>query len=926
MAEINNIIAEASKDLQTIEDFVNLPAGSDVRPRLLPSVNVGTLAGVRQAIFEAGGLPATPFKTKADMEASDLPDGSYAVATDDSIDKNNGIYRKDSGAWVSTGFNPIHRGEFKELEGKLLFEKSLNLFDGVYYPYMTTKRTDELGDFGKIARRHMQYSGSMVIFPVEGNTEYTISVLDSSNAFRLAAFDDEVFVHDTVYVATQQRGRIILYNDTTTTHTFTTEPNDKWITLLVSDKGDEPRIQFNKGSKALGYSEPYLISNVMMPTLAKAVFPHLVHEPKNIFNGKYQTGMLFNQVDRVYPVRNYDSYNGRTAVIKVEPNTTYTISSPDRTGISPFRIGLSKELRGFTNRWDAPLDTRVLHATTYSSPVTFTTGDNEKYLYIYVSNKGDEPRLQVEKGEQATEYSELYTLHESAFASDVYDLEVSSNKFNGSYINAYLKVSELGTDDGTVYHSIVADAEHPNSVTGVAEVEPLTEYTLSIRGEFGNTDNLFLQASLWNTNPVNALNNVEVTGRSVREKNNDLQVTFTTGELDRFLVFYINDIAEHTKAQLEIGDTPTEYKEHLVIPSRKLGVYDSKSSGSGTVENPVKLPNGFPTDFWGLESLPTRLNPPRRYNFPVDLHGFYRRQGELENFFTNPNGITAPEVHERFQQLASEHPDYFEFKSIGLAEYDYEMYLYETKPMDYVIDQSGYIPSMTDSIKMEQPTFFITSGIHGRERAANYSVYYFFKELLENPQNDPVLEFIKNNVKFYIIPLVSPSGFDDNAYGNRNMNLNRDFPPQGKATQAETGIVISEMSKVGHIDFHFDFHNSNGQSGSKMGYALTDYRELAQLALATYQRLGLEWASEHEGIVNNPKYAYGYTAPANIGTVGKFSQEVLGLRSTIFETYYWVGGVDTVKTGETKNGETVTRLGVDLMANMVIGALRSVVR
>lgn len=105
MAEINNVIAEASQDLQTIEDFVNLPADSEVYPRLLPSVNVGTLAGARQAIFKAGGLPATPFATKALMTASALIDGQYAQVTDDA--PNSGLYIKKSGAWVKSEYDPF---------------------------------------------------------------------------------------------------------------------------------------------------------------------------------------------------------------------------------------------------------------------------------------------------------------------------------------------------------------------------------------------------------------------------------------------------------------------------------------------------------------------------------------------------------------------------------------------------------------------------------------------------------------------------------------------------------------------------------------------------------------------------------------------------------------------------------------------------
>lgn len=124
MAEINTVIAEASQDLQTIEDFVNLPAGSDVRPRLLPSVNVGTLAGTRDAIFKAGGLPATPFATKALMTASSLVDGDYAVVTDDTT--NNGLYVKTAGAWVKSEYDPLAQSKgYTDLQ----LSKSVGTFD-----------------------------------------------------------------------------------------------------------------------------------------------------------------------------------------------------------------------------------------------------------------------------------------------------------------------------------------------------------------------------------------------------------------------------------------------------------------------------------------------------------------------------------------------------------------------------------------------------------------------------------------------------------------------------------------------------------------------------------------------------------------------------------------------------------------------------
>lgn len=60
-------------------------------------------------MFENGGLPATPFATKALMTASALVDGQYAMVTDDTV--NNGLYIKTSGAWVKAAYDPLSQSK-----------------------------------------------------------------------------------------------------------------------------------------------------------------------------------------------------------------------------------------------------------------------------------------------------------------------------------------------------------------------------------------------------------------------------------------------------------------------------------------------------------------------------------------------------------------------------------------------------------------------------------------------------------------------------------------------------------------------------------------------------------------------------------------------------------------------------------------------
>ncbi len=60
-------------------------------------------------MFQNGGLPATPFTTKALMTASALIDGKYAQVTDDTV--NNGLYLKTAGAWVKSAYDAVSKSQ-----------------------------------------------------------------------------------------------------------------------------------------------------------------------------------------------------------------------------------------------------------------------------------------------------------------------------------------------------------------------------------------------------------------------------------------------------------------------------------------------------------------------------------------------------------------------------------------------------------------------------------------------------------------------------------------------------------------------------------------------------------------------------------------------------------------------------------------------
>ena len=96
-------LENASEDVEALGLAVNGDDTTTVTTRL--NRTYPTLAKAIKEIFERGGLPATPFKTKALMTASALVDGKYAMVTDDTV--NNGLYVKTAGTWVKSGYDPL---------------------------------------------------------------------------------------------------------------------------------------------------------------------------------------------------------------------------------------------------------------------------------------------------------------------------------------------------------------------------------------------------------------------------------------------------------------------------------------------------------------------------------------------------------------------------------------------------------------------------------------------------------------------------------------------------------------------------------------------------------------------------------------------------------------------------------------------------
>ena len=91
------------------------------------------------------------------------------------------------------------------------------------------------------------------------------------------------------------------------------------------------------------------------------------------------------------------------------------------------------------------------------------------------------------------------------------------------------------------------------------------------------------------------------------------------------------------------------------------------------------------------------------------------------------------------------------------------------------------IPPNQEKSKKHLPHVMIITSQHGHEKSATYGLYYLIRDMLDHPTDDPVLFYLRNYVKFTILPMANPCGWDagdsheGNRYNENGINLNRNY-------------------------------------------------------------------------------------------------------------------------------------------------------
>src|SRR5699024_3874510 len=173
------------------------------------------------------------------------------------------------------------------------------------------------------------------------------------------------------------------------------------------------------------------------------------------------------------------------------------------------------------------------------------------------------------------------------------------------------------------------------------------------------------------------------------------------------------------------------------------------------------------------------------YENHLELNNKYKAKNipEVFNGPTIPNrdNTTEDPIYEityrgwqsLYDDLMEKFPNYITRTLLGSDQDDNPIYKY-----DFIPEKTpNHVNGIDFDDSNEYFKIFLTTGSHGHEKEALFSGYNMFKQLCENWNSDPILEDMRWNIHFSVIPVVCPYGVNNNQRKNGNgVDILRNLP------------------------------------------------------------------------------------------------------------------------------------------------------
>ena len=178
-------------------------------------------------------------------------------------------------------------------------------------------------------------------------------------------------------------------------------------------------------------------------------------------------------------------------------------------------------------------------------------------------------------------------------------------------------------------------------------------------------------------------------------------------------------------------------------------------------------------------------------------------------------------IDNMYEPVRKAHPEYITRNVIGKDQSgQYNMYSYIYTPENYKV------------------TFLLASGIHADEEASYFALARIMNLIANATEEDTHLYFLRQNVRFVVIPLMNPWGVSQAKNTRTNsagIDLNRDFFDM---SQQESNNIIAEFEKYADsASMLIDFHCSGDKGKNDMFYNFPIQEPNAPIIFRTLNQL-----------------------------------------------------------------------------------------
>lgn len=398
-------------------------------------------------MFKNGGLPATPFPTKALMTASALVDGKYAQVTDDTV--NNGLYVKTAGAWVKSGYDPLGQAKSYADASKLdLASITYAYTDG----NIVGNKTKTVEGYGLNTLRNYGAGTTYTSKIIPVSAGYDLHVLNDKANYSASAgngyafFDDDPSVNVSAIRITDNRVAAV---DPTTSLKYerVTVPVGAKYLVINSRFNTDINWAIHKGVFSSSYEQgTEVLLSVNGATIKEQLKPSLINtleQGNKVMGDLYQpSGVIYNRYLNTNStlVAGAGGMDWRAFRFKVSEGSSYYLKIVGAQTF-PFRIVYSKSFDGVSeNTTFAGLVTRTLTNQENIYKITVPTGLGIVAVFI---------NIKVDSGSFTLNLADTLSIQEGHFEdADIGKSGSGISSINGNAIvdtYARAKLDEQGS-------------------------------------------------------------------------------------------------------------------------------------------------------------------------------------------------------------------------------------------------------------------------------------------------------------------------------------------------------------------------------------------------------------------------------------------------------------------------------------------------